>query len=372
MRKVTAMRLRTAILLTAVTVLASCSSRNTTLPVTTSATPSTSPRSTSSVAVAPTSELTRSTSAEPATTTASPTTTTTAIPPATEQPTTVPTTMPTETTPSVLSDSARGEVALFVAQSLATAFAHGDWTAARTISPQSPEWSDAKYAKGFAGLDEAFVTPSNSLILGPTGGHAGSVEMWLVEVAHETRAAAHRTSVYCIHWTFVEESQAIVRVAGIKVASNAGTLDPSAQTADALPACNHFDEYSAVPDTIQPAAPAPVTTVGCPRGGLDVQVVSFTSTQPFLEFGGSGWVVRVHLLVTNRSTAAIQLNGPPPQITSSGALPVFGSIDAWTEHVVLPPGKSVRALASTVSGGPPTDVYLTSLGGWLWPEYTNC
>ena len=69
-------------------------------------------------------------------------------------------------TTSILSDAARGEVGLFVAQSLVTAFAHGDWEAARTISPQLPEWSDAKYAKGFAGLDEAFMTSSDSLIWG--------------------------------------------------------------------------------------------------------------------------------------------------------------------------------------------------------------
>ena len=249
------MRHRSAVLTSAVIViLAGCTAQSTALPTNTS-TPSTSStsRQSTSVALAPASVSTQpAVVVEAAPTTASPTVSASASSAATPPTPELTTTTQTEVTTSVLSDASRSAVALFVAQSLVTAFAHGDWEAARTISPQSPEWSDAKYAKGFAGLNEAFLTSSDSLIWGPTGGHAGRVELWLVEVAHETRATTARTSVYCVHWTFVEETQTLLRVAGRTIKSVAGTLDPSAQANDALVACDHFDEQSAVPAATQP------------------------------------------------------------------------------------------------------------------------
>ena len=57
-----------------------------------------------------------------------------------------------------------------------------------------------------------------------------------------------------------------------------GLVDVAHETRAAA-ARDHLDEYSASPDTTRPAAPAAVTTVGRPQGGVDVQVVSFESSQ---------------------------------------------------------------------------------------------
>ena len=232
MRKVPPMRLRSAILLTAVASLAACSGRDTTLPASTFATASSSSPSTSSAAVAPKSVTTSSTKL--VTTTASPTTA--AVQPTTEQPTTVQSTAPTEMTLSPTSDESRSAAALAAAQALVDAFAGRDWAAARMISPQTPEWSDQWYAADFAGLDKATV------YLQASDATEGHVDMWLAEVTNETRPWGSQTTIYCVHWAYAEATRTIARIASVKERSVILAIDPAVMgDGPTLHVCARFD-----------------------------------------------------------------------------------------------------------------------------------
>ena len=111
---------------------------------------------------------------------------------------------------SPTSDESRSAAALAAAQALVDAFAGRDWTAARTISPQTPEWSDQWYAADFAGLDKATV------YLQASDATEGHVDMWLAEVTNETRPWGSQTTIYCVHWAYAEATRTIARIASVK------------------------------------------------------------------------------------------------------------------------------------------------------------
>jgi hypothetical protein len=272
--------------------------------------------------------------------------------------------------------------ALYVAQALANAFANGDWTTARTLSPQTPEWSDRKYEQGFAGLDEASVALADSDVIGAPGAGGSRVDMWLVEVAHEVHSTAQQSRVYCVHWAYLEDAGIVQLIAGKVGPTMKGYEPPRPLVADSLKGCARFDLKMPTPAETAPVLPiatsatpkyqpSPVT-LACPSGQLDVQIVSFSSSQPFLIIGGPGWSVRAELVVTNSSTASIQLKGAPPQIAGSGVSPQVGAISPWAGQLILASGESIHTATSAFAAGPPSFIYLTSIGGWWWPDFPTC
>ena len=323
---------------------------------------------------------------------------TTAVPVATSEPTTsaAPTSVaasisttsatttptPTPTTMAPITDATRVSKALYVAQTLANAFANRDWKTARTLSPQTPEWSDRKYEQGFAGLDSASVALADSDVIGAPGADGSRIEMWLVEIAHEVRSSARQTSVYCVHWAYLEDAGIVQLIAGRVGPTMKGFEDPGPLAADSLRGCALFDLKNPTLATTAPVLPITVSasptyqpspvTLACPSGRLDVQIVSFSSSQPFLIVGGTGWSVRAELVVTNSSTASIQLKGASPKIAGSGLSPQVGTIAPWADQLVLATGESIHTATSAIAAGPPSFVSLTSIGGWWWPDYPTC
>jgi hypothetical protein len=289
----------------------------------------------------------------------------------------------TTTTAAPATDAARVSTALYVAQALANAFANSDWTTARTLGPQTPEWSDRKYEQGFAGLDAASVALADSDVIGLPGAGGSRVDMWLVEVAHEVRSTAQQTTVYCVHWAYLEDAGIVQLIAGKVGPTWKGYEPPGPLAADSLRGCARFDLKSPTPAETAPVPPittsatpkyqpSPVT-LACPSGRLDVQIVSFSSSQPFLIVGGPGWVVRAELVVTNSSTDSIQLRGASPHIAASGVpLLQLGTDPQWADRLILASGESIHAATRAVTAGPPSFITLTSIGGWWWPDFPTC
>lgn len=143
---------------------------------------------------------------------------------------------PTTVAPATtVSDGQRTDVALYVAQSLATAFATADWPTARTVSPQNPVWTDDKYALGFEGLQASYLSVAGSRLSGNT------VDLWMTEVASELRAGRKRTAIYCVHWMYSEDSRTIQGIAGKTVRTVNGFQDVSTLTPADVDACKQFD-----------------------------------------------------------------------------------------------------------------------------------
>ena len=143
---------------------------------------------------------------------------------------------PTTVAPATtVSDGQRTDVALYVAQSLATAFATADWPTARTVSPQNPVWTDDKYALGFEGLQASYLSVAGSRLSGNT------VDLWMTEVASELRAGRKRTAIYCVHWMYSEDSRTSQGIAGKTVRTVNGFQDASITTPADVDACKQFD-----------------------------------------------------------------------------------------------------------------------------------
>jgi hypothetical protein len=132
-----------------------------------------------------------------------------------------------------------------LAQQLASAYADGDWETARRISPL-PEWDDATYEEGFAGLE------ASTIWLGGTDeNEPGRVGLYLLQVAHELRAGSERTSAYCVRWDFLTATSTIQKVAGELLAQEPG-FTPHTDLQRRAAACNAFDEASPYPTSPTP------------------------------------------------------------------------------------------------------------------------
>ena len=136
---------------------------------------------------------------------------------------------------TTVSDVQRTDVALYVAQSLATAFATADWPTARTVSPQNPVWTDGDYALGFQGLQASYLSVAGSRL------STNTVDLWLTEVASELRAGRKRTAIYCVHWMYAEDSRTIQGIAGKTVRTVNGFHDATIMTPADVDACRQFD-----------------------------------------------------------------------------------------------------------------------------------
>lgn len=198
---------------------------------------------TDTVAATPTTvAVTTTTSTVPSTTTSSTTSTST-------------TSAPTTATPTTSAPTDPVDEAVEVAQQLATAFADGDWDAARRISP-NPVWDDATYEEGFAGLEDATV------VLGGTRELDDRIVLYLFQVAHESRATGPQTSHYCVRWDYLLSSRQIERIAGTLYFREDGTV-PASESRRAAFVCDGFDEpgwpygNSSSPATLDPPLPVP-------------------------------------------------------------------------------------------------------------------
>jgi hypothetical protein len=296
----------------------------------------------------------------PATTAPQPAPTTTGVSTTTSTTTTTTTTTPEEP----------WNVGLEVARALGDAFANGDWDTARLISPL-PEWTDKVYEEGFDGLEAVTIFPVSYYL------REERVEMWLLQVAHESRPTGPQTSLYCVRWDYLFAREIIERVTGYLLVTNPGYDSPGdaeggkwrcTDTGD--PLRDPLVTPSSAPVTFSP----PPAVVACPSGGLNVDVTSFGSIQDFAAVGGSGWVVRAELRITNGSTAAVQLRGASPTLAVSpgGGARLPGSIEPWRSQMVLAPGQSVQGRTSVISGSPASSVYVIDPGGWYWPEHPAC
>lgn len=137
---------------------------------------------------------------------------------------------------------------LELAQRLATAFAEGDWDTARDISPL-PEWDDETYEEGFAGLEAATLYLGGSRRESPD-----RFVMYLLQVAHEIRDTGPQTSIYCVRWDLLTQSDTIDRVAGELMLQEDGHTPPSDAQRGAW-TCDGFDlEHETV--ITQPAGEA--------------------------------------------------------------------------------------------------------------------
>lgn len=113
-------------------------------------------------------------------------------------------------------DEERLSRALGTGQRLASAFAVGDWTTARAISPL-PEWDDATFEAAFEGLE------ASTIVLAAASAEAdSSVRLWLALIAHETRPSGPQTSVYCMEWYYNDPTGQIDRLASVTIDTNPG------------------------------------------------------------------------------------------------------------------------------------------------------
>ena len=91
---------------------------------------------------------------------------------------------------------------------LATALASGDWATARQLNPKSPATSDAEYTASYEVLDRSFVAVADSRL------NEASVDLWLTLEASEHRPSGKQTTIYCVHWLYVEATHTIEQVSG--------------------------------------------------------------------------------------------------------------------------------------------------------------
>jgi hypothetical protein len=137
---------------------------------------------------------------------------------------------------------------LALAQELADAFADEDWSAVRRISPTNP-YSDAELAEGYAGLDAV------TLFLGGTrSDDSDTVDLYLLQVAHETRPAGLQTSLYCVRWNYHITKTTISQETGELIRTDHGHTPPSdAERGAAI--CDGFDVDPAPTPRPIPAGP---------------------------------------------------------------------------------------------------------------------
>jgi len=157
----------------------------------------------------------------------------------------------TTTQPATTTTVDPADLGLLMAQQLATAFADGDWATARRISP-IPAWDDATYEEGFAGLERAEVVLADS-----SRGTDQKVQLWLAQIAHESRPEGRQTSVYCILWIFDPATRTIARESGHLLVKEAGFVPPGDLRRGAGVECDpSFAPPTSLPSTPDPG-PAP-------------------------------------------------------------------------------------------------------------------
>jgi hypothetical protein len=137
---------------------------------------------------------------------------------------------------------------LALAQELADALANEDWSAVRRISPTNP-YSDTELAEGYAGLDAV------TLFLGGTrSDDSDTVDLYLLQVAHETRPAGLQTSLYCVRWSYHIPDTTISQETGELIRTDHGFTPPSdAEQGAAI--CDGFDVDPAPTPSPNPAGP---------------------------------------------------------------------------------------------------------------------
>lgn len=214
----------------------------------------------------------------------------------------------TEVLPTTSVQVAQRATPLSLAQQLVTAFADADWETARRLSPQDPEWSDAKYAKGFAALDDARVYMAASAA---STTFANVEDLWLVEVAHEAQSdGRQRTAVYCVHWTYDSWSLTFGRIAGRAVYTIDGFVDPGPLANDSIRGCAYFDDERSRPPTAVPptASPPPAIPVYNPPEPQLPDISGWTQ----LRFEGADYLCRPASLLSSEYDCERYYGGAPP------------------------------------------------------------
>jgi hypothetical protein len=138
-------------------------------------------------------------------------------------------------TTSTVPEAQRIDVALYTAQALATALASGDWATARQLNRKTPETTDAEYKASYDVLDRSFVALADSRV------NEASVDLWLTLEASEHRATGRQTTIYCVHWQYLEAAHWIEQAAGEQIRSVSGYSDASVLKAEDTKSCHDFD-----------------------------------------------------------------------------------------------------------------------------------
>jgi hypothetical protein len=240
------------------------------------------------------------------------------------------------------------------ASRLATAFADGDWTTARSLSPL-PAWSDQTYKDGFAGLESATIFEANTITT-----DEGMIDMWLAQVAHESTGGEH-TTLYCVHWRFDPSLGTIERVSGKEMSKVPGFVNPADLQDEGIAECARFEQPAAPVTTVLELPPLPITPGARNEPNLD--------GGSLITFNGRDYVCFSKMFGSD--VDCVRYFG------GDASRPFFGSQDLWcTERF--------SDLECTEDGYYPSnlDGYdVMTIDGqralcqfdecWLWPDYVN-
>jgi hypothetical protein len=178
----------------------------------------------SSAAPTTAAPLPPSSAQRPSSTTVAPTTVAATLPP------TAPPTTPAPTTTTTRPPTPE-QLALALAQQVATLQANGDWKSLRAFTPDN-QLGDAEYDTLFPNLDRSTVVFVTSSIISP-----GRYDLRLGLVDNESPPTGPQTTLRCAHWIANIGTNTVRRVDVKPLRTDPGTEDPATVSDQLRQAC---------------------------------------------------------------------------------------------------------------------------------------